>query len=67
MLYNIHETTQAELYNCDLHLVAIVLGKEQAECLVEQLNTEHAPFRFVASDRSLFEPFVHFQDSSFAL
>ena len=67
MLYNIHETTQAELYGCDLHLVAVVLGKAQAECLVEQLNKEHAQFRFAASERSLFEPFVHFQDSSFAL
>ena len=67
MLYNIHETSQAELYNCEPHLVAVVLGKAQAECLVEQLNTEHAPFRFAASERSMFEPFVHFQDSSFAL
>ena len=67
MLYNIHETTVSEIYKCEPHLVAVVLGREQAECLAEQLNSAHPPFRFSVSERSLFEPFVHFQDASFSL
>ena len=65
MLYNIHEVTQACLYNCAPHLVAVVLGKEQAECLASDLNLEHEGFRFVATLRPLTEPLTHFVDSSF--
>ena len=64
-LYNIHEVTSACLYNCQPHLVAVVLGKEQAECLATQLGREHESCVFVATIRDLNEPFAHFADSSF--
>lgn len=66
-LYNVHEVTTACVYNCQPHLVAIVLGKEQAHCLAEQLTKEHEGFTFVATERNLNEPLVHFVDASFDL
>jgi len=65
MLYNIHEVKAACVYNCPPHLVAVVLGKEQAECLASDLNLEHEDFHFVATPRSLNEGMTHWVDASF--
>ena len=65
MLYNIHEVTVACTYNCQPHLVAVVLGKVQAETLAANLCLEHAGLMFVATPRDLNEPFTHFADASF--
>ena len=66
MLYNIHEVTQACLYGCAPHLVAVVLGQQQAECLAAQLTTENEGFAFIASLRPLTEPLTHWVDASFS-
>jgi len=65
MLYNIHEVKAACVYNCTPHLVAVVLGKEQAETLASDLNLENEGFHFVATPRSLCEPLTYWVDASF--
>jgi|688.fasta_scaffold2785456_2 hypothetical protein len=49
-------------------LVAVILGKEQAEELVSQLSQEFpecASFRF--EERNLKQPFIHWHNASFII
>jgi hypothetical protein len=63
MLYNIHQILGEPYID---HLVAVVLGKTQAECLADQLSAQNPGCTFVASIRPDTEPLTHWVDSSFA-
>ena len=57
MLYNIYTGSD---------LVAVVLGKAQAETLAAQLTSDHPHCKpFVVSERGLNEPLTYWVDASF--
>lgn len=62
MLYNIHQIEEPYIP----HLVAVVLGEAQAQCLAAKLTAENPGCTFAVSIRPDTEPLTHWVDSSFS-